>query len=238
MKMRIFAKRCLKEIVRDPLSGIFALLLPLFLLVLFQQFDIPAEAYRIENFTPGILVFGFAFVSMFTAVLVAKDRGSSLLVRLAVSPMSGAGYVGGYALSVLLLVLAQALLFFAAALLLGLPFSWRVVWTALAALPVSLLFIALGILIGSLVGEKAASGVSSIVVQLVAFTSGMYFDGDMVGQGFAFVCRLLPFAPAVTVLKSVLTGGEGVLVPALVLAAYTVGISLAAALVFVRRRKG
>ncbi len=238
MRMLTFAKRCLKETVRDPLSSIFALLLPLFLLGIFQQFDIPSSAYQIENFTPGILIFGFSFLTMFTAVLVAKDRGSALLVRLAVSPMSGADYVCGYGLSVLPLVLVQGVLFFALACLLGLPPSLRILWTVLVSLPVSLLFIALGMLIGSLVSEKAASGVSSIVVQLVAFTSGMYFDGDTVGQGFAFVCRLLPFAPAVRVLKGVLTGGESIAVPALTVSAYTAVAVAAAVLMLTRRRRG
>ena len=65
MKALNFAQRSLKEIIRDPLSIIFALLLPLFLLFIFQQFNIPSEVYSIENFTPGIVVFGFSFITLF-----------------------------------------------------------------------------------------------------------------------------------------------------------------------------
>lgn len=81
MRMLNFANRNLKEIIRDPLSIIFAILLPLFLLFIFQQFEIPNEVYQIENFTPGIVVFSFSFITLFTAMLVAKDRGTSLLTR-------------------------------------------------------------------------------------------------------------------------------------------------------------
>ncbi len=81
MRILNFANRNLKEIIRDPLSIIFAILLPLFLLFIFQQFEIPNEVYQIENFTPGIVVFSFSFITLFTAMLVAKDRGTSLLTR-------------------------------------------------------------------------------------------------------------------------------------------------------------
>ena len=67
MRTIIFAKRNFKEIVRDPVSIIFAVILPLFLLYIFQQFKIPNEIYNIENFTPGIIIFSQAFITMFTA---------------------------------------------------------------------------------------------------------------------------------------------------------------------------
>lgn len=66
MRILNFANRNLKEIIRDPLSIIFAILLPLFLLFIFQQFEIPNEVYQIENFTPGIVVFSFSFITLFT----------------------------------------------------------------------------------------------------------------------------------------------------------------------------
>ena len=45
-----FAKRNFKEIIRDPISVIFAVMLPLFLLYIFQQFKIPSQAYKLINF--------------------------------------------------------------------------------------------------------------------------------------------------------------------------------------------
>ena len=53
MRTIIFAQRNFKEIVRDPVSIIFAVILPLFLLYIFQQFKIPNEIYNIENFKIG-----------------------------------------------------------------------------------------------------------------------------------------------------------------------------------------
>ncbi|HCH28965.1 MAG TPA: ABC transporter permease, partial [Ruminococcaceae bacterium] len=70
MRTLNFAKRNFKEIIRDPLSIIFSVVLPLFLLWIFQQFKIPSENYKLQNFTPGIIVFGFSFITLFTATLV------------------------------------------------------------------------------------------------------------------------------------------------------------------------
>ncbi len=238
MKTLNFARRNFKEIIRDPLSIIFALLLPLFLLVIFQQFEIPNDAYKLENFTPGIIVFGLSFISMFTAVLVAKDRSTSLLTRLAVGPMKSREYVIGYILAVLPVILLQNVLFFAAAFVLGLDFSINAVLTIPVSLPISVLFIALGILIGSIATEKSASGISSIVVQLVAFTSGMYFTADMIGKGFAAVCNALPFAACLNILKFVLNGGDEIWRSVIIATAYTIAVLILAVIIFNRQMTG
>ena len=93
MRMLNFAKRNFKELVRDPLSLVFEIVLPIFLLFIFQQFNIPAENYKLENFTPSIILFGFSFITLFTATLIAKDRTSSFLIRLGTSPMKSSDYI-------------------------------------------------------------------------------------------------------------------------------------------------
>ena len=95
MRALNFAKRNFKELIRDPLSLIFEIALPLFLLFIFQQFNLPNELFKINNFTPGIIVFGFAFITLFSATLIAKDRTSSLLIRLGTSPMKPKDYIIG-----------------------------------------------------------------------------------------------------------------------------------------------
>ena len=204
MRTLNFAKRNLKELLRDPLGLVFSIILPLFLLFIFQQFKIPNEAYKLEYFTPGIIIFSFSFITLFTATLIARDRGSSLLIRLGVSPMKAYEYILGYMLSLIPMILIQNILLFGLALILGLSFSINIIITILASIIVSVLFISIGILFGSLFTEKAASGISSIVVQFVCFTSGMYFSIDMVGKGFATFCHLLPFEGSLNILKATL----------------------------------
>lgn len=204
MRTLNFAKRNFKEIIRHPLSIIFSVLLPLFLLFIFKQINIPNESYELHNFTPGIVVFGFSFITLFTAMLVSKDRTSSLLIRLGISPMKPIEYILGYMLSIIPLTLIQNVLFFILAIALGLSFSINIIWAILISIVVAILFIAIGIILGSLFSEKASSGISSIVVQLVCFTSGMYFPRELLGDVFSRICEYLPFESCVTIIKGVM----------------------------------
>ena len=237
MRILNFAKRNFKEIVRDPLSLIFAIILPLFLLFIFQQINIPSESYNIENFTPGIVIFGFSFITLFTATLVAKDRSTSLLIRLGISPMKSVDYILGYMLSILPMILIQNILFFALALILKLPFTPYILLAILISVFISIIFISLGLIIGSLVSEKASSGISSIVVQLVAFTSGMYFPLELLGNGFATVCKVLPFESCVTILKAFVNANFTLIEPRniIVLLVYTTLILVASILIFKKK---
>lgn len=208
-----FAKRNFKELIRDKIALIFEILLPLFLLFIFQQFNIPSESYQLQNFTPGIIIFGLSFITLFTATLVAKDRTSSLLVRLGASPMKPADYIFGYILALLPIVILQNILFFIAASLMGLTPSPNMIYVILISLIIAIFFITLGILIGSLVSEKATGGVGSIVVQLVCFTSGIYFPNEMVGAFFVTICKILPFESFLTITKSILNGTPELIEP-------------------------
>ena len=204
MRTLNFAKRNFKELIRDPLSMVFTIVLPLFLLFIFQQFKIPSDAFKLSNFTPGIIVFGFSFITLFTATLVARDRTTSLLIRLGISPMKSIEYILGYILAILPIIIIQNVLFFMLSIILGLKFSINIIFAALISWIIAILFIAIGVLFGSIFTEKAASGISSVVVQFVCFTSGMYFSTELVGDTYKKICEFLPFESCVTIIKGVL----------------------------------
>ena len=97
MRMLTFAKRCAKEILRDPINLAFGLGFPLVLLVLLSclQANIPVDLFEINTLTPGITVFGLSFLTLFSATIISKDRSSALLQRLYTTPMSPAAKVSG-----------------------------------------------------------------------------------------------------------------------------------------------
>jgi len=237
MRISNFAKRNFKEIIRDPLSLIFAIILPLFLLFIFQQFNIPNESYDLENFTPGIVVFGFSFITMFTAMLISKDRSTSLLIRLGISPMKPFEYILGYMLSIIPIILLQNILFFILAIILGLSFSINMILAILTSIIIAILFITIGIIIGSISSEKAASGISSIIIQLVCFTSGMYFPKEMLGKAFGKICEYLPFESCLMILKGILNNSPEIITArnVAVFVIYTVATLVISVIIFKKK---
>lgn len=237
MRILNFAKRNFKEIIRDPLSIIFSVLLPLILLFVFKQINIPSESYELQNFTPGIVVFGFSFISLFTAMLISKDRTTSLLIRLGISPMKPIEYILGYMLSIIPIIIIQNTLFFILAIILGLSFSINIIWAILISIVIAILFIAIGIIIGSLFSEKASSGISSIIVQLVCFTSGMYFPRELLGDVFSKICEFLPFESCVTIIKGIMNNNLEIISARniVVFFTYTIAILVISVIVFKKK---
>src|SRR5574344_2924572 len=110
MKSIVFAKRNFKELVRDPMGIIFSIVLPVFLLIIFQQFNIPSDVYKLENFAPGIIIFSYSFISLFSGLLISSDRTTSFLSRLYASPLTSMDFILGYTLSLIPISLIQSFL--------------------------------------------------------------------------------------------------------------------------------
>ena len=98
MRCAAFGVRTAKEIIRDPLSVTFGLGFPVVLLLLLSaiQANVPVSLFEIESLAPGIAVFGLAFMTLFSATLIAKDRESSFMSRLLTTPLTGVDFMIGY----------------------------------------------------------------------------------------------------------------------------------------------
>ena len=209
MRMLIFAKRCAKEILRDPLNLAFGIGFPLVLLFLLSaiQSNVPVPLFEIERLAPGVAVFGLSFITLFTATLVARDRESLLADRLYTTPLSAVDFLLGYMLPIVPIALAQSIVCYLAAMLLGLSLSPGVFLALLSMLPVSLLYIGLGLLFGSLLNVKQVGGVcGALLTNLSAWLSGVWFDVELVGGGFERVAELLPFIHAVRLGRAAIDG--------------------------------
>lgn len=234
MKTLVFAKRNLKELIRDPISLIFCIGLPLFLLIIFQQFNIPNSVYSIENFGPSIIVFSYSFILLFTGLLVSKDRTTSFLTRLFFSPLSIFNYVVGYSISILPLAVIQSTLFLIVSSFYGLALGINTVMTIILMIPVSLLFVGFGILIGCAFNDKQAPGFSSLIIQFVAFTSGMWFDINLITNDFfRTLCNILPFRYAVDIARTTLSGNyNDLLKPFLIIIGFIIVVYTLSAIIF------
>ena len=159
--MMTFAKRCAKEILRDPVNLGFGLGFPVALLLLMSaiQANIPVNLFEIEKLTPGIAVFGLSFMTLFSATLISRDRESAFLQRLYTSPLTGRDFILGYTLSILPIAVAQTVVCYLLAIVLGLPVTIHILYGVLGMIPVAVFYIGLGLLCGSSLGAKQVGGI-------------------------------------------------------------------------------
>ena len=125
MKMLTFARRNALEILRDPLNLAFGLGFPVVLILLLSaiQANVPVSLFEIQLLAPGITVFGLAFMTLFSATIIAKDRGSSLLQRLYTTPLTPLDFILGYTLPILPIALMQCVVCYGVAAALGLKLT-------------------------------------------------------------------------------------------------------------------
>lgn len=241
MEMFAFANRNTKELLRDPLSFLFGLGFPLVLLLLLSaiQANVPVALFEIQTLTPGIAVFGLSFLTLFTATIIAKDRGSSFLRRLYTTPMTPVDFILGYTLPVIPLAVAQSIVCYGAAIFLGLPVTVNLAYAVLLILPVVLLYIALGLLFGSILNEKQVGGVcGALLTNLSAWLSGVWFDLDLVGGAFRKIAHALPFVHAVELERAALSGNFAGIFPHIWwVLGYGAALLLLAVLLFLRQMK-
>ena len=241
MKMFTFAKRCAKEVLRDPINLGFGLGFPLVLLLLLTaiQKNIPAHLFEIDTLTPGITVFGLSFMTLFSATLVAKDRESALLQRLYTTPLTGFDFILGYMLPLLPIALGQTAICYLFAVPLGLTIRADIVYAILGIFPMAVFNIALGLLCGSLFGVKQVGGIcGALLTNLSAWLSGVWFDLKLVGGLFEKIANALPFVHAVEMEKALFCGDFQLAATHLLpVALYGGSITLAAVLCFLRQMK-
>lgn len=207
--MMALAARNRKEILRDPINLLFGLAFPVALLLLLTavQSNIPVQLFDASSLTPGICVFGLSFMTLFSAQLLAKDRGSAMLQRLYATPLRARDFILAYTLPMLPLSILQCLVCCATGLLLGMTPTWNLLFGIVLIVPVSLLFISLGLLCGSVFNDKQVGGIcGALLTNLTALTSGIWFDPMMVGGVFGKIANAMPFLHAVELERAAFRG--------------------------------
>ena len=241
MRMLAFAKRNTKEILRDPINLAFGLGFPLVLILLLSaiQANIPVELFEIQHLTPGITVFGLSFMTLFSATIIAKDRSSSLLQRLYTTPMTPMDFILGYTIPMIPIAVIQCVICYIAGVVLGLRITVNILYAVLFIVPVSILYIALGLLCGSVLNEKQVGGIcGALLTNASAWLSGIWFNLDLVGGAFREIAYVLPFAHAVDMEQAVLAGDFANIVPHLWwVLGYAAGLLVLAILLFLRQMK-
>lgn len=241
MRMLTFSKRNFKEIVRDPLNLCFLFGFPVVLMILLSaiQANIPVSMFEIAHLAPGIAVFGLAFMTLFSATLISKDRQSSFMHRLYTTPMKSSNFILGYTIPLIPISISETLVTYAFAIMLGLEISINVVVSIVLMIPIALLYIGIGLLCGSLFNDKQVGGIcGALLTNLSAWFSGIWFDIDVVGDGFKKIAYALPFVHSVEMQRAVISGNYSDVLPHFCwVMGYSVIILAIAIFVFLRQMK-
>ena len=241
MRTLTFAKRNLKEMVRDPINLIFLFGFSLVLMLLLSaiQANIPVPLFEIQHLSPGIAVFGLSFVTLFSATVISKDRASSFMHRLYTTPMKPVDFILGYTLPIIPITMVQGLACYIVAVILGLEISVNIILSVIFIIPISLLYIGIGLLCGSVFNDKQVGGIrGALLTNLSAWLSGIWFDLELVGGAFKKISYALPFVHAVEMQRAIILGDFAGIFPHLF---WVLGYSLvtlcAAVALFLRQMK-
>lgn len=209
-----FMKRNTLEMLRDPLIYVFCLAFPVVLCLLFRVINKftggNTPMFEAAALVPGIMMFSFSFVMLLVTLNVSKDRTSAFLIRLYTSPMRPAEYVIGYTLPCFVIGVVQEIVCVFVGWITTIAFGGEyfsfgaALLLMLEMLPILIIFIFFGVLLGSLLNDKAGPGICSVFISAAGILGGAWMPLDIMG-GFETFCRFLPFYPSVY-LGRVITG--------------------------------
>ena len=135
--------------------------------------------------------------------------------------------------------IAQAVICYILALILGLQFTVNIIWAILMILVPSFFYIALGLLCGSALTEKQVGGIcGALLTNFSAWLSGIWFDVNMLGKAVKTFANALPFIHAVELERAMVLGDIKAALPHLWwVLGYGIVIMVIAVLVFLRQMK-
>jgi len=209
MRFAELAIRNFKEMLRDPISTGLELGIPAGFLVIFWSLG---QSMGDESFltttmlVPGIAVFGFAFLLMFSAMMLSRDRESALLSRLLTAPLKPRDFILSYSLPYIPMVILQIAVCFGIGALLGLEMPGNAGLAFLVLLVTGICCVELGMILGLLFNVNQVSGVGSVIITLVALLGGIWIDIEAIGGVFYGVGNALPFAHAIDAARDAVIG--------------------------------
>jgi ABC-2 type transport system permease protein len=207
MRFLALAKRNLKEVYRDPLHlGITIGMPVLILLVLHAIGRGNIRALTPSFLAPGITLFGFAMLTDSAGMILARDRERALLSRLLTTPLRAIDFILAYSVPYIPVAIFQIGLVFAIAALLGFELNGNIGLVFLVLFVMSLGYIGLGMILGSLFSYRQAP-IVWIVVLLFTIFGGTWMDLEEIGGVVQTTMNALPFAHALDATRDVMEHG-------------------------------
>lgn len=208
MRWLELGERNFKIMYRDWLALAVNLGLPIALLIVLQGLEDVDSFFAPSSLAPGVVLFGFAMLTMTSALSLAQDRETSLFARLLTTPLHANDFVLAYSGPYLAVAAIQATTVFAAATVFGLGVEGNPVWVAVTLIAMAMLYVGFGMLIGATVPYKAVTGPWTVLLLLTIF-GGTWVNLADIGGPFESVASYFPFAHALDAMRGVLLDGAG-----------------------------
>ncbi len=189
---------------------------------------IETEITYIDYMGPGFIIFGLLILIPTSARIMVTDKEKGLLSRLLTTPTRPWDFISGYTLCLVVIAVAQIIIFIAAAMGFGVDIVGSLGLTFLIFLLTALSSIGIGMVVASLSKSvNQAEPLCWLFAMPLASLSGCWFSIDLLPSYLKNIAFAFPYAHSIVAARSVITRGvglEGIATDFLFLVGWAVGI--------------
>ncbi len=172
--------------------------------------NIETDISQIDFIAPGIIIFGLLIMIPTSGRIMLRDKENRFLNRMLTTPTKPWEFIAGYSLSMVVLAIAQIVIF----ILLGWLFGMDIVGSILLAFLIFLLTaicsIGIGMVVASLSkSENQGESLSWLFSMPLAIVSGVWFSIEFMPSYIRTFANLFPYAHAVNASRAIITRGVG-----------------------------
>ena len=199
---------------------------------------IETEITYIDFIAPGIIIFGLLILIPTSARIIVHDKEKGFLSRLLTTPLRPVEFISGYSLCLVVIAIAQIIIFILVGWLLGMDIVGSVGLAFLIFFLTGLCSIGIGMVVASLSkSENQAEPLCWIFAMPLAILSGCWFSVEMLPSYLRNVAYAFPYTHAIDASRAVITRGVGMEVVSndvLFLAGWAVGVFAIGVILFRR----
>jgi len=171
---------------------------------------IETEITYVDFIGPGIIIFGLLILIPTSARTVVRDKEKGMLSRLLTTPTRPVDFILGYSLYLVVIAIAQIIIFMVAAWLLGMDIVGNFWLAFLVFFLAGLCSIGVGMVVASLSKtEQQAEPLCWLISMPLAMLSGCWFSIEMMPQYLRGLAYAFPYAHAIDASRGILVRGVG-----------------------------
>lgn len=171
---------------------------------------IETEISYVDFMGPGIIVFGLLILIPTSARTMVRDKEKGFLARLLTTPTRPVEFISGYLLCLVVIAIAQIIIFMVGAWSLGMDIVGSMWLAFLVFFFTGLCSIGIGMVVASLTrSENQAEPLCWLFAMPLAMLSGCWFSIELLPSYLRAVASAFPYAHTIAAARAVLIRGVG-----------------------------